>query len=92
MAGDSDDGDFDVGEPIPEWESYQGAPTGAGLECEGWHQALRILGNNLDPEVVFFYLVIWIPWVWIYCLDDSSWNHVSNRYHASYPRKWSTAG
>ncbi|NNG16163.1 MAG: urocanate hydratase [Gemmatimonadales bacterium] len=29
------------------------APTGTGLSCKGWHQeaALRMLMNNLDPEV-----------------------------------------
>ncbi len=32
---------------------YQGAPTGTDLECRGWRQeaALRMLNNNLDPEV-----------------------------------------
>jgi urocanate hydratase len=36
-----------------EWLSYQGAPTGTDIECEGWRQeaALRMLNNNLDPEV-----------------------------------------
>ena len=29
------------------------APRGAGLRCKGWHQeaALRMIHNNLDPEV-----------------------------------------
>src|SRR6187431_1742621 len=29
------------------------APRGAGLQCKGWHQeaALRLLMNNLDPDV-----------------------------------------
>ncbi len=29
------------------------APTGTGLSCKGWHQeaALRMLMNNLDPDV-----------------------------------------
>src|SRR6187431_2369544 len=29
------------------------APRGAGLQCKGWHQeaALRMLMNNLDPDV-----------------------------------------
>ncbi|MDZ7680996.1 MAG: hypothetical protein U5J63_04600 [Fodinibius sp.] len=29
------------------------APTGTELNCKGWHQeaALRMLMNNLDPEV-----------------------------------------
>ena len=32
---------------------YQGASTGSALECRGWRQeaALRMLNNNLDPEV-----------------------------------------
>lgn len=40
-------------EPSSEWQSYQGAPTGTDIECEGWRQeaALRMLNNNLDPEV-----------------------------------------
>ncbi|WP_262174749.1 urocanate hydratase [Haloarcula laminariae] len=39
--------------PSDEWLSYQGAPTGTDIECEGWRQeaALRMLNNNLDPEV-----------------------------------------
>jgi urocanate hydratase len=43
----------DVGEPSDEWRRYQGAPTGTDYECEGWRQeaALRMLNNNLDPEV-----------------------------------------
>ncbi|WP_226012292.1 urocanate hydratase [Halomicrobium salinisoli] len=42
-----------VGEPSEQWREYQGAPTGTDLECEGWRQeaALRLLNNNLDPEV-----------------------------------------
>jgi urocanate hydratase len=50
---DAPDADFEVGEPSPEWESYRGAPTGTDIECEGWRQeaALRMLNNNLDPEV-----------------------------------------
>ena len=29
------------------------APRGTALRCQGWHQeaALRMLHNNLDPEV-----------------------------------------
>ena len=48
-AGDS----FSVGEPSEQWETYRGAPTGTDIECEGWRQeaALRMLNNNLDPEV-----------------------------------------
>jgi len=35
------------------WREYQGAHTGTDIECEGWRQeaALRMLNNNLDPEV-----------------------------------------
>jgi urocanate hydratase len=46
----TDDG---VGEPSDVWREYQGAPTGTDIECEGWRQeaALRMLNNNLDPEV-----------------------------------------
>ncbi len=42
-----------VGEPSPQWRDYRGAPTGTDIECEGWRQeaALRLLNNNLDPEV-----------------------------------------
>jgi len=42
-----------VGPPSDEWQSYQGAPTGPDIECQGWQQeaALRLLNNNLDPEV-----------------------------------------
>jgi len=42
-----------VGEPSDQWRTYQGAPTGTDIECEGWRQeaALRMLNNNLDPEV-----------------------------------------
>ena len=40
-------------EPSPVWEAYRGAHTGTDLECQGWRQeaALRMLNNNLDPEV-----------------------------------------
>ncbi|WP_267643573.1 urocanate hydratase [Haloarchaeobius amylolyticus] len=43
----------DVGEPSEQWREYQGAPTGTDIECKGWRQeaALRMLNNNLDPEV-----------------------------------------
>jgi len=53
LCMDAPDADFEVGEPSPEWESYRGAPTGTDIECEGWRQeaALRMLNNNLDPEV-----------------------------------------
>ncbi|MFD1513330.1 urocanate hydratase [Halomarina rubra] len=46
-------GGHDVGEPSEQWREYQGAPTGTDIECEGWRQeaALRMLNNNLDPEV-----------------------------------------
>jgi urocanate hydratase len=52
MHGD-DDAEFEVGEPSDTWRAYQGAPTGTDIECEGWRQeaALRLLNNNLDPEV-----------------------------------------
>jgi urocanate hydratase len=42
-----------IGEPSEEWRRYQGAPTGTDIECRGWRQeaALRLLNNNLDPEV-----------------------------------------
>jgi urocanate hydratase len=53
LSMDAPDADFEVGEPSPEWEAYRGAPTGTDTECEGWRQeaALRMLNNNLDPEV-----------------------------------------
>ena len=40
-------------EPSPVWRDYQGARTGSDRECVGWRQeaALRLLNNNLDPEV-----------------------------------------
>jgi len=42
-----------VGTPSDQWRDYRGAPTGTDIECEGWRQeaALRVLNNNLDPEV-----------------------------------------
>ncbi|WP_254536474.1 urocanate hydratase [Halomarina litorea] len=42
-----------VGEPSEQWRRYQGSPTGTDVECKGWRQeaALRMLNNNLDPEV-----------------------------------------
>ncbi|NKE34997.1 urocanate hydratase [Natronococcus sp. JC468] len=47
------DASFTVGEPSDQWREYRGAPTGTNLECRGWRQeaALRLLNNNLDPEV-----------------------------------------
>ncbi|PSQ42911.1 urocanate hydratase [Halobacteriales archaeon SW_7_68_16] len=44
---------FDVGEPAERWRKNPGATTGTDLECRGWRQeaALRMLENNLDPEV-----------------------------------------
>ncbi|WP_135824895.1 urocanate hydratase [Halorussus ruber] len=50
---DDRDGVHGVGEPSEEWKEYQGAPTGTDIECAGWRQeaALRMLNNNLDPEV-----------------------------------------
>ncbi|MCF2206998.1 urocanate hydratase [Halobacterium salinarum] len=43
----------ETSEPSAQWQAYQGAPTGTDIECEGWRQeaALRMLNNNLDPEV-----------------------------------------
>jgi urocanate hydratase len=40
-------------EPSEIWQEYQGARTGTDIECKGWRQeaALRMLNNNLDPEV-----------------------------------------
>ncbi len=45
--------DHDIGEPSEQWRDYQGAPTGTDIECKGWRQeaALRMLNNNLDPDV-----------------------------------------
>ena len=42
-----------TGEPSEQWDEYRGAPTGTEIECEGWRQeaALRMLNNNLDPDV-----------------------------------------
>ncbi|WP_458185876.1 urocanate hydratase [Haladaptatus sp. NG-WS-4] len=42
-----------VGEPSDQWREYRGAPTGTDIECKGWRQeaALRMLNNNLDPDV-----------------------------------------
>jgi len=44
---------FSVGEPSERWRERQGARTGTDLECRGWRQeaALRLLENNLDPDV-----------------------------------------
>jgi len=48
-----DDSTFGIVDPSSEWLDYQGSPTGTEIECEGWRQeaALRMLNNNLDPEV-----------------------------------------
>jgi urocanate hydratase len=45
--------DSSIGEPSEQWREYRGAPTGTDIECDGWRQeaALRMLNNNLDPEV-----------------------------------------
>ncbi len=56
MTGNDPQGspaDHEVGAPSEQWQDYQGAPTGTDIECEGWRQeaALRLLNNNLDPEV-----------------------------------------
>ncbi|WP_115864624.1 urocanate hydratase [Halorussus litoreus] len=54
-SGDEQDAEpeWSIGEPSDQWQEYQGAPTGTDIECEGWRQeaALRMLNNNLDPEV-----------------------------------------
>jgi len=52
QSSNSDAGDR-TGEPSEQWRSYRGAPTGTDIECRGWRQeaALRLLNNNLDPEV-----------------------------------------
>jgi len=47
------DGRTDRGEPSEQWRDYRGAPTGTDIECGNWRAeaALRLLNNNLDPEV-----------------------------------------
>jgi urocanate hydratase len=52
-AEETADAEWSVGQPSDQWREYQGAPTGTDIECEGWRQeaALRMLNNNLDPEV-----------------------------------------
>jgi urocanate hydratase len=39
--------------PSERWRELQGAPTGTDLHTNGWRQeaALRLLNNNLDPDV-----------------------------------------
>jgi urocanate hydratase len=39
--------------PSERWRELRGAPTGTDLRTNGWRQeaALRLLNNNLDPEV-----------------------------------------
>ncbi|MFD1587875.1 urocanate hydratase [Halorientalis brevis] len=53
MAHQTGESGHDVGEPSQQWREYRGAPTGTDIECRGWRQeaALRLLNNNLDPEV-----------------------------------------
>jgi urocanate hydratase len=53
MTGTSGGGNLDVGDVSDQYREYEGAPTGTDIECEGWQQeaALRMLNNNLDPEV-----------------------------------------
>ncbi|WP_224450435.1 urocanate hydratase [Haloprofundus salilacus] len=48
-----DESVHEIESPSSEWLEYQGSPTGTEIECEGWRQeaALRMLNNNLDPEV-----------------------------------------
>ncbi|QLH77363.1 urocanate hydratase [Halosimplex rubrum] len=52
MAQQTTDGAA-VGDPSDRWRADPGASTGTDIECEGWRQeaALRMLDNNLDPEV-----------------------------------------
>jgi urocanate hydratase len=40
-------------QPSSRWQELKGAPTGTELRTNGWQQeaALRLLNNNLDPEV-----------------------------------------
>ncbi len=53
MPGNQELVDADRGSPSEQWLEYQGSPTGTDIECKGWRQeaALRMLNNNLDPEV-----------------------------------------
>ncbi|WP_136716699.1 urocanate hydratase [Halorientalis salina] len=53
MAQHTEGSGHGVGEPSAQWREYRGAPTGTDIECRGWRQeaALRMLNNNLDPEV-----------------------------------------
>lgn len=53
MAQQTEEPGHDVGEPSAQWRDYQGAPTGADIECRGWRQeaALRLLNDSLGPEV-----------------------------------------
>ena len=53
MQSDQESAETGIGDPSEQWREYQGAPTGTDLECAGWRQeaALRLLNNNLDPEV-----------------------------------------
>ncbi|MFW5924323.1 MAG: urocanate hydratase [archaeon] len=50
---EKDDAPGAIGTPSEQWRAYDGAPTTSDPECEGWRQeaALRMLNNNLDPEV-----------------------------------------
>ncbi|XVH32957.1 urocanate hydratase [Haloferacaceae archaeon DSL9] len=42
-----------LGAPSEQWRRYRGAPTGTDIECKHWRAeaALRMLNNNLDPDV-----------------------------------------
>ncbi|WP_323174190.1 urocanate hydratase [Natrialba sp. PRR66] len=53
MEQSTERSEHEIGEPSSQWLEYQGAPTGTDLECNGWRQeaALRLLNNNLDPDV-----------------------------------------
>jgi urocanate hydratase len=50
---DQPEPDHGIGDPSAQWRDYRGAPTGTDIECKGWRQeaALRMLNNNLDPDV-----------------------------------------
>ena len=52
-ASTTEDTRATVGPPSDRWLESRGARTGTDLECRGWRQeaALRMLENNLDPEV-----------------------------------------
>jgi urocanate hydratase len=54
MAHDPGTGSAPIGDVSDLWrDEFQGAPTGTDLRCRSWPQEgiLRLLNNNLDPEV-----------------------------------------